>query len=601
MAESRAAAALPPVSGHALMRDLVETSALAAIIGAITGIIAVGVRIAIAFVTGVAFRGRVEAAFDSPQDNQLGAWVIVVPAVGALIAFAIVYVLARDRKIRGSGEIVRSVAKQRGRVSPTSVAGHAAATVVSVGSGGSAGREGAMVQLAAAVGVVASRVTGASVRRRKLLIAAGGGAAIAATFNTPIAGVIFAMEVILVEWTTRAFVPLVVASAMGTLVATHYLGDQPAFPIPTYTLVSSKELILYAVLGLLAGLLAIALSHVTRWSERFFSWIPGPEWGRHIAGGLLVGAIGFLAPPVFGVGYETVQAALQGSVTVKLLAIWLVAKLFAYAITRGSSGSSGAFSPSFFLGSTMGGAFGALCALAFPGQTGGVGAYALVGMACVYAAITRASLTVVVLLYEMTHSFSIVIPVMIAVVVGDALSKSYGAPAYFRAKSGERELQADATVNILDIVTVGEIMSTPVETVPSDEPVRRVVEQRFRTGHQGYPVIDKLGNLVGIITSTDLRKKVSDVELDEPTRRFMTPDPSTVTSGTTAHEALTEMVRLDVGHLPVVDEKEPRKLVGFVTRSDLIRVEARLHEEERETEATLGPARLKRFFRAGPK
>jgi CIC family chloride channel protein len=442
-----------------------------------------------------------------------------------------------------------------------------------------------MVQLAAATGMIAALLTGASVRRRKLLIAAGGGAAIAATFNTPIAGVIFAMEVILVEWSTRAFVPLVVASAMGTLVATSFLGAQPAFGIPPYE-TTSRELFLYAVLGALAGLFAIGLTRLSRLSDKLFDVIPGPEVLRHVWGGLLVGIIGLAVPQVFGVGYETVEQVLQGNFVLVGIVLILLAKLFAYTITRGSSGSSGAFSPTFFMGSALGGAFGLLVHDAFPTWTAAPGAYALVGMACMYAAVTRASLTAVVLLYEMTHTFSFVVPVMLAIVVADALARSFGAPSYFR-HAQQRELPGDATLNILDIVNVGEIMSTPVETIAADEPIRRVVEKRFTTGHQGYPVVDAERRLVGIVTSTDLRAKVHEADLDKAAREFMSSDLVTVTPTTSAHEALSEMVRHDIGHLPVVEEKDARRLVGFLTRSDLLRVERRLFEEEAETRGAL--------------
>jgi CIC family chloride channel protein len=456
-----------------------------------------------------------------------------------------------------------------------------------VGTGGSAGREGAMVQLAAATGMVAALVSGASVRRRKLLIAAGGAAAIAATFNTPIAGVIFAMEVILIEWSTRAFVPLVVASAMGTMVSRRFLGNQPAFPIPIGLTVGDRELVLFLGLGVLAGLLAIGLTRLTRWSERIFAALPGPEWLQHVWGGVLVGIIGFGVPAVFGVGYETVEQVLQGKLVLITLCGLLVAKLIAYAVTRGSSGSSGAFSPTFFLGSTLGGIFGLVVHGAFPTWTSGPGVYALVGMACFYAAVTRSSLTAVVMLYEMTQSFSFVVPIMLAVVVADALAKSFGAPGYFRGLADDRELQGDAVLNILDIVTVGEIMTKDVETVEADAPVRSLVDKRLTTGHQGFPVLDAERKLVGIITSTDLRTKVKDADLDKPVRAFMTSDPAVVTPHTTAHEALTEMVRLDIGHLPVTDERGPRGLVGFLTRSDIVRVERRLFEEEAEGRTVL--------------
>lgn len=578
------------------MRDLIETSLLAAGIGAVTGLAAIGVRIAIAWVTGVAFRQRFDEVevFRPPALNDLGPWVIVVPAIGAGIAWMLVRVISKDDRVRGATEVVRSVATRRGRVSRRGLFGHASATVVSVGSGGSAGREGAMVQLGAMFGMMASIFLGQSVRHRKILLAAGGAAAIGGTFNTPIAGVIFAMEVILLEWTTRAFVPLTIASAMSTLVTTSVLGTgEPAFPIPSYELASIRELWLYLLLGILAGLLAIAVIRSLGASDRAFALLPGPVWLRPIAGGLLVGVIGYLVPEVFGVGYETVNNAIQGDFIARNLAIILLAKLLAFAITRGSGGASGAFSPSLFLGAALGGVFGTLVAVAFPGATGGAGAYALVGMAAVYAAVTRASLTAVVMLYEMTHTFSVVIPVMLAVVVADALSVAYGAGNFYRRGAANRAaIETDAAVNILDVVSVGEIMAKDVDTVRSEEPVRTVVEKRFATGHQGYPVRDANDRLVGIITATDMRRKVKENDLERPVKEFMTPEPICVTPSTSAHEALTEMVRMDVGHLPVVDEADGKKLVGFVTRTDLIGVERRVYEEEEPVEGVIDTRKL---------
>lgn len=586
----------PPVSGHAYMKDLIETSLLAAVVGAITGLIAVGVRVAISFLTGVFFRGDFEVSLvtRSPGENSLGFWLVLVPAVGAALAYLILRIFSKDRRIRGASEIVRSVAHRRGTVSTRSIYAHAAANMVSVGSGGSAGREGIMVQLGAGVGSLAARAYGTSVRHRKILLAAGGAAAISATFNTPIAGVIFAAEVILIEWSTRSFIPLTVASAMGVLVATNFLGDEPTFPIPAYELVSASELLLYVLLGVLCGLLAIATLRLLSYSDDVFGRIKLPDWVAPVVGGLLVGGIALFVPEVLGVGYETVAGLLSGEFvqdTGTLVLILLAAKLFAFAITRGSGGASGAFSPSLFLGAALGAAFGVAVHSLFPLSTGPPAAYALVGMAAVFAAVTRASLTAVVMLYEMTHTFSIVIPVMLAVVVADALAKAYGTGSYYARGQASLPMETDASVNVLDMVPVAEIMTADVETVPADGPVRQVVEKRLTTGHQGFPVVDVRGRLVGIITATDMRQKVKEGMLDQPIRDFMTPAPSVIGANMTAHQALTMMVSLDIGHLPVVDDVDSRQLVGFLTRTDLFRVERRTLDEENPEASFLPPIR----------
>ena len=573
-----------PTSGNAYMRDLVETSLLAAVVGALTGFVAIGVRYAISFFTGVFFRGRPELEFTSPALHGLGPWVIVVPALGAAVAYVIVRATTGDHRIRGSTDVVRSVFQRGGRMSTRQLSGHAAATIIQVGSGGSAGREGAMVQFGAVLGQWASRVMGSSVRHRKILLAAGGAAAVGATFNTPIAGVLFAHEVILLEWTTRAFVPLTVASAMGTMVATRFLGDQPAFPIPPYELASGREIVFYLALGVLAGLLSILILRSIGWSDRLFARIPGPEWTKPVIGGLMLGVLAYFVPSVLGVGYETVQQTLEGDFVATLLFGVLLAKVAAFAITRGSTGASGSFSPSFFMGATLGGTFGAVVHYLFPSWTGNAAAYAMVGMAAVYAATTRASLTAIVMMYEMTHTFSIVIPLMLAVVVADALAKSYGRGNYYRMPGGKESVspETDAAVNILDLVQVNEIMTKNVETVQADAPVRQVVEKRFSTGHQGYPVVDAQGNLVGIVTSTDMRTRVKEGDLDRPIREFMTPDPAHVFPAASVHDALMQMVARNIGHLPVVHDEDPRRVVGFLTRQDVLGVERRaLAEEER--------------------
>ncbi len=572
----------PPSEGSALAVDLLETSILAVMIGAVMGLVAVGVRLAIAFLTGLFFRREITTTFASPADNVWGWLVIFIPAIGAFLAYIIVRGVSGDQRVRGVAEIIDIIMRRRGNVSPRNVAGHAVSTIVSVSSGGSAGREGAMVQIGAAMGMLLSLVTGSSVRHRKILIAAGGAGAISATFNTPIAGVIFAAEVILLEWSTRSFIPLSVASASAAQVSTYFLGQRTAFPIPAYELISSKELILYVVLGLLAGLLSIGTFRAIRAADGVFGKAKMPAWAKPTLGGLIVGIIGLFVPQVFGVGYETVRLALNGGIGAWVLAGVLVAKLGAFAVTRGSGGASGAFSPSLFLGSALGGVFGAVVHTLWPTWTATSGAYALVGMAAVYASVTRASLTAVVMLYELTHTFSIIIPAMIAIVIADGLSKSYGGTTLYVSRgTGGRAIETDASVNILDIVTVGEVMTRKVETVAAEAPARQVVEQRFRTGHQGYPVLDQRGKLVGIVTATDLRDKVHEEGLDKPISDFMTRNLVTVTPSTTAHEALTEMVRLEIGHLPVVVEDDPTRLVGFLTRQDVIGVERRLLEEER--------------------
>ncbi|MHB8605592.1 MAG: chloride channel protein, partial [Thermoplasmatota archaeon] len=514
---------------------------------------------------------------------SVGIFVVLIPVVGALVAAFIVRAGAEDRRIKGVSDLVETVTHRQGRLNPRKVSSHALATAVSVGSGGSAGREGIIVQFGAVAGSLVSAFGGVSVRERKTLLAAGAAGAIAATFNTPIAGIIFAIEVVLLEFRTRSFVPLAVSSVAATAVAVRFLGDQPSFPVPTFALVSPYEFPLYALLGVLAGLLAGAELGLLERSQRWFARVPGPWWLAPAAGGALVGAVAFWVPGALGIGYEWVRVALVGGFTLPILLILAAAKLISFAITKGSGGASGGFSPSLFMGAMAGGAFGIIVHGVFPTVTATSGAYALVGMAAVYAGVTRASLTAIVMLFEMTRNFEVVLPVILAVVLAEFVAKSFVGGSLY-ARHGVAPTENDMAVNILDLVSVEQIMSKKVEAVKPSMTLREVVDRSFSTGHQGFPVVNLTGDLVGIITTSDLRRKVKPSEMGKLVKDVMTRDLVVATPGESAHRALTRMVTHGIGHLPVVDPDERTRLVGFLTRSDVVDVEKRALAEEAKSE-----------------
>lgn len=573
---------------------------LAGVVGVIAGLLAVGVRVVIGLATNVFYYQRLSPDFVSPAlaVPRLGVLVIIIPALGGLVVALFVWLLTRDKKVSGTSEVMEATVFRGGRLDAWRTSVHALATCVGLGAGGSAGREGAIVQLAAGVGSAAASLLSFSVVHRRILLGAGAAGAISATFNTPIAGLVFAVEVVLLELRARSFVPLAVGSVFASVTGRAFLGDEPSFPVPAYRLVSPYELAIYLALGIVAGLVSVLFLKAVDWTEGLFGAVQAPFWSKPVMGGLVVGLTGLLVPLSLGVGYEAVAMALDGALAIHLLVILLAAKLVAYVFTQGSGGASGAFSPSLFIGSMIGGAFGLAAAHFLPTLAGPPGAYALVGMAAFYASTARATFTAIVMLFEMTRNYDIILPLILACVAADLLSRAFYADSVYTSKLAKKGLpfEFDMGVNILDTTTVGEVMSTPVETVRPEMTIRDIVDRTLKTGHQGFPVLDEKGALVGIITSNDLRKKVGPGDLTSKVGDVMTTGLIVAYPDEILHSALTKMVRGGFGHMPVVRRDDPTWLVGFLTRSDVMNVEKRKLEEE------LMPieAKIYRFEHGGP-
>jgi len=571
---------------------------LAGVVGVVSGLLAVAVRRIIDLFTNLFFFQRFSYDFVSPADAvpELGPRVILVPALGGLIIAVFVWLLTRDKKVRGTSEVMEASVFGGGKVDSWRTSVHAIATCIGLGAGGSAGREGAIVQLASGAGSAVGNLLSFSVVHRRILLGAGAAGAISATFNTPIAGLVFAVEVILLELRARSFVPLAVGSVFASVTGRAFLGDEPSFPVPAYRLVSPYELAIYLALGIVAGLISVLFLRAVDSTEGLFGRLDMPFWMKPVVGGVVVGVTGLIVPLSLGVGYEAVAAALHGEIAILFLIILLVAKLVAYTFTQGSGGASGAFSPSLFIGAMLGGAFGLAAQRFFPELTGPAGAYALVGMAAFYGATARATFTAIVMLFEMTRNYDIILPLILACVAADLLARAFYPDSVYTSKLSKKGLpfEFDIGVNILDTTTVREVMSTPVDTVRPEMTIKEVVERTLRTGHQGFPVLDERGALVGLITSNDLRHKVGPGDLERKVGDVMTTKLVVAHPDEILHSALTKMVRGGFGHLPVVKRDNPTWLVGFLTRSDVMNVEKRKLEEE------LMPLEAKIYRLGGP-
>jgi len=525
-------------------------------------------------------------------------YVVVVPAIGGLIVGPLTYFFAREAKGHGVPEVMEAVALRGGRIRPVVGLVKALASAICIGTGGSVGREGPIVQIGSAWGSTIGQWLHFSDDRVRNLVACGAAGGIAATFNAPIAGVIFALEVILQEFSVGYFSTVVISSVTASVIGRVLMGDVPAFAVPSYSLVSVWELPLYAVLGTIAAFVATGFIIVLYKAEDLFERWPIPEYLKPAVGGLAIGVMGLWVPQIFGVGYATIGSTLLNPASVSLLIVLLVAKLAATSITLGSGGSGGVFAPSLFMGAMLGGAFGSLVNGVFPDSTASAGAYALVGMAAVFAGAARAPITAILIMFELTDDYFIILPLMLSTVICTLLAEHLSRDSIYTVKLARRgiRLAMGRDIDVMQGVFVSEAM-TPVEeldTVSSAMSVEDLAREFERTRHHGYAVLDENGDLHGVVTHRDLEEAMHRGDVRHLTvGDIATSPPVTVHPEDPLWAALKKLSVRDVGRLPVVHRQHPRRLLGMVHRQDVIRaynlaILRRLDAQQRAERLKLG-------------
>jgi len=500
-------------------------------------------------------------------------YVVLLPAIGGLIIGPLIY-FSRAAETRGHGvpEVMEAVATKGGRIRARVAAVKTLASSICIGSGGSVGREGPIVQIGSTVGSILGQRLLLSQEWIKTLVACGAAGGISATFNAPIAGVFFAHEVILGRILTRHFGFVVISSVVAGVVAHVFLGDYQSFRVPAYTLNSYWELLLYFVLGVACALIAVAFIRMLYRTEDVFAASNMPEYLKPALGGVAVGLIGLYSPYLFGVGYDGVERVLVGEIGLVTLVGLLLLKIVATSFTLGSGGSGGIFAPSLFMGAMFGGIFGEVANRLFPGITAPSGAYALVGMAAVFSAAARAPITSIIILFEMTRDYAIILPLMLAVVVGTLVAYRLSPESIYTLKLRRRgiSLRAREEVDLLERVTVAEVMTRDFPTVSPEMTLDELAERFTKSKHHGFPVVDGQGNLRGMVTLVDLESRMGTGEgltvADIATTNLITayPDES-------LHDVVHRLGAREVGRVPVVDRQNPSRLLGVLRRYDVVK------------------------------
>jgi chloride channel protein, CIC family len=498
-------------------------------------------------------------------------WVIGAPALGGLLVGWIVHTFAREARGHGVPEVMEAVALRHGRIRPRVVAAKALASSLCIASGGSVGREGPIVQIGSAIGSTAGQILQVSPRRLRTLVGCGAAAGVAATFNAPIAGALFAVEVILGDFGVPQFSPIVIASVVATVVSRHFLGDLPAFEIPQYSLEHPAELFAYAILGLLAAFVAIGFTKSLHLSEDLFEKLKMPVPLKAAMGGALVGVIALWGPEVMGVGYEAMNLALTGGPSIGLLLGLLAAKILAVSLTIGSGGSGGVFAPSLFLGATLGGAVGSVVNILFPGSAP-AGAYALVGMGAVVSAATHAPITAIMILFELTTDYQIILPLMISCIVGTLVMSRLHEDSIYTVKLRRRgvNIKAGQDVDLLRKVQVSEVLRTDVAKALPNDPFLPLLQRLYHSGDGAIYVTDAEQKLIGVITLGHLKPVLEDINMVQGL--LVAEDVAAVGGPIIQAEETLDLVlqRLDQGYRDEIPVLENGRFLGVVHLSDVL-------------------------------
>ena len=589
--------AVPPrkLSLSALPNTLWSSGTMALVVLAV--IVGVGSGLGtIVFIRMISFFNNLFFGYGSRLTFLGSAFVIILPVLGGLLVGPLVHFVAPEAKGHGVPEVLTAIHTKGGRIRPIVVLAKALGSAITIGSGGSVGREGPIVQIGSALGSTIGRWARLSETQTVNLVAAGAAAGIAATFNAPIAGVMFALEVILGDFGIGNFSTIVVAAVTASVVSRAVLGDNPAFAVPSYTLRSPAELLLYLGLGVVAAFGALAFVKMLYFLEDVFDDWTFPPYLKPAVGGLGLGVVGFLMPHVFGTGFDTISAALTGKLGLALLLLLVIGKILATTLTLGSGASGGVFAPALFIGAVLGGAYGQVAHLLFPQITAPSGAYAVVGMAAVFAGAARAPITAIVIMFEMTQDYRLILPLMFATVVSTVLAQRFEAESIYTLKLVRRgiDVRAGKDRNLMRTISVEEAMTpaTEIGTVSRSTILPELARLFQETGQHGLIVLDERGDLYGIVALADLERALAAGNTQATAGDICTRSVLTVFPDETLDDALRHFGAKDVGRIPVVERANPRHIVGALRRADVVRAYAHLAVSAQERAHHMARLRL---------
>jgi H+/Cl- antiporter ClcA len=568
---------------------MVLVSFLAAGIGLLAGGVAFILYRLIGLFTNLFFFHRWSWEFTSARLNHLGVWVIVTPVIGGMIVgFMAKY---GSSKIKGHGipEAMEAVLFNRSRIQPRVAILKPISAAIAIGTGGPFGAEGPIIQTGGAMGSLVGQIFHTTASERKVLLACGAAAGMSATFNTPIAGVILAIELLLFEFKSRSFIPMVIASTLATAVHMQLLGKGPMFTVTAMDFGIPHALPFYLLLGVVCGLAAVGFSKLLYWVEDQFDKLPVDELWWPAIGALGLGIIGYFFPRVLGVGYDTISDILNANLVLKVLLVVMIAKAAALVLSLGSGTSGGLLAPMFMSSAAMGGMFAMVVNAIYPAAHLSPGAFALVAMGAVFGAASRATFTFIIFAFEITRDYNSVLPLMLVSVIADAIAMLMMPGASIMTEKLARRglrIHQEYEADVLQQMRVAETMDAEIPTLPAAMMLNELADRIARrepevSRHQGMFVLDTDGKLAGVITRGDvLRALDKDPQgamsvLEASTQDLIVTYPDEV-----LHEASVKMLRNNIGRLPVVDRVDHGHVVGYLGRPGIMAARLSRMEDE---------------------
>jgi len=546
---------------------------IAIIIGVIAGYAAVGIRFMIEKFSHLSFPGEGNVL----ENIMSNPWyiVVLVPAIGGLIVGPLIYFFAPEAKGHGVPEVMQAILLKGGRIRPRVALVKALASAITIGTGGSVGREGPIIQIGSSIGSTVGQFFKIPSKKLKTLVGCGAAAGIAAAFNAPIAGALFAVEIILMDFAVAQFSPIVISSVMATVISHSFEGNLAAFNVPAYEYASPYELGFYFVLGAFSGLASYLFIKVLYFSEDFFdNKFNFPEYLKPVIGGLGIGIMALVFPQVMGVGYDSINSALHGDMIWYIALALVFLKIFATSLTLGSGGSGGIFAPSLFMGAMLGFFFGNLANHFFPDITAGPGAYALVAMGGLVAGTTRAPITAIIIVFELTYDYEIILPLMITAIVSTILSSYLARESIYTLKLLLRgiNLKEGAETNVMESIPVEDVYHKDFEVIDVSDNFAKVVNFVLSRKDSEYPVVDSGGRVIGIISINDLKDFL--FERDSLSTLLIAGDLinadfESLLLDDSCYAAIEKMNKYQLEGLPVVDDLSSKKIIGMIWRKEI--------------------------------
>ncbi len=546
---------------------------VAIIIGILAGFAAIGIRAMIKGISYLSFPGP-----GSILDNITSSpWYIVllVPVIGGLIVGPIIYFFAPEAKGHGVPEVMQAILLKGGKIRPRVAFIKAIASAISIGTGGSVGREGPIIQIGSSLGSTVGQFFRVPSKRLKTLVGCGSAAGIAAAFNAPIAGALFAVEIILMDFAVAQFSPIVISSVMATVISHSFEGDFIAFQVPKYQLASPYELVFYFVLGVGCGLVSYAFIKSLYLCEDYYdNKFKIAEYLKPFTGGIGIGLIGLLFPQVMGVGYDTINLALHGNLIWYIAFALIFVKVFATALTLGSGGSGGIFAPSLFMGAMLGEFFGSFVHSVFPSMTGNPGAYALVAMGGLVAGTTRAPITAIIIVFELTNDYRIILPLMITCIISMIISTKLTRESIYTLKLLLRNigLKEGVETNIMESIFAKDVLTRDFDSIDVSDNFNQVVNKVIRGRGPEFPIVSPDGSVMGIISLYNIKDLLFDKDLLK--NLLIAEDLSNdnfeiLTIDDNCQTALDKMSKYDLEGLPVVENLDSKMITGMLWRKDI--------------------------------